>query len=83
MGDEAMIRYLFDILKPEDVQTEVKDRQYVVFNIRRGEALSDIDYLLCRQIVRDHGEATHRRGCGISVENQQVKLILPRYHGQV
>ena len=24
-----------------------------------------IPYLLCRQIVRDHGEATNRRGCGI------------------
>ena len=83
MGDENMLRYLFDILKPENVQAEVKDQQYVVFTIRRREALSDIDYLLCRQIVRDHGEATHRRGCGISVEDQQVKLILPRYHGQV
>ena len=24
-----------------------------------------LPYLLCRQIVRDHGEATNRRGCGI------------------
>ena len=24
-----------------------------------------IPYLICRQIVRDHGEATNRRGCGI------------------
>ena len=24
-----------------------------------------IPYLVCRQIVRDHGEATNRRGCGI------------------
>lgn len=27
-----------------------------------------IPYLLCRQIVRDHGEATNRRGCGIYAE---------------
>lgn len=27
-----------------------------------------IPYLLCRQIVRDHGEATNRRGCGIRAE---------------
>lgn len=27
-----------------------------------------LPYLLCRQIVRDHGEATNRRGCGIRAE---------------
>jgi hypothetical protein len=27
-----------------------------------------IPYLLCRQIVRDHGEATNRRACGIRAE---------------
>ena len=27
-----------------------------------------IPYLLCRQIVRDHGEVTNRRGCGIRAE---------------
>ena len=28
----------------------------------------NIPFLLCRQIVRDHGEATNRRGCGICAE---------------
>jgi signal transduction histidine kinase len=28
-----------------------------------------IPFLICRQIVRDHGEATNRRGCGIRAEN--------------
>ena len=48
-------------------------------------AAGHIPYLLCRQIVRDHGEATNRRGCGISVErdeksgNTYIKIILPRY----
>ena len=28
----------------------------------------NIPFLLCRQIVRDHGEATNRRGCGIRAE---------------
>lgn len=41
----------------------------------------NIPYLLCRQIVRDHGEATNRRMCGISAENIDgmtiVKIILP------
>ena len=40
-----------------------------------------IPYLLCRQIVRDHGEATNRRLCGIWAENidgvTQVCIILP------
>ena len=40
-----------------------------------------IPYLLCRQIVRDHGEATNRRLCGIWAENvdgiTNIKIILP------
>ena len=41
-----------------------------------------IPYLLCRQIVRDHGEVTNRRGCGIRAEvgNDNlttVVIILP------
>ena len=40
-----------------------------------------IPYLLCRQIVRDHGEATNRRLCGIWAENAGgqtlVRIILP------
>ena len=40
-----------------------------------------IPYLLCRQIVRDHGEATNRRLCGIWAENNNgittIKIILP------
>ena len=27
-----------------------------------------IPFLICRQIVRDHGEATNRRGCGIRAD---------------
>ena len=41
----------------------------------------NIPYLLCRQIVRDHGEATNRRMCGIRAENVDgetiVYIILP------
>ena len=38
-----------------------------------------ISFLLCRQIVRDHGEATSHRGCGIWAEvedNQTIIIIL-------
>ena len=40
-----------------------------------------IPYLLCREIVRNHGEATNRRLCGIWAENNNgiltIKIILP------
>ena len=44
-------------------------------------SIAHIPWLLCRQIVRDHGEATNRRLCGIWAENEgghtQVRIILP------
>ena len=41
-----------------------------------------IPYLICRQIVRDHGDATGRRGCGISADiaesgETEIIIILP------
>ena len=45
-------------------------------------SVDNIPYLLCRQIVRDHGEATNRRGCAIraAVEegNTSIIITLPR-----
>ena len=44
-------------------------------------SIKNIPYLLCRQIVRDHGEATNRRMCGIWAEVRDgksfVRIILP------
>ena len=44
-------------------------------------SVQNIPYLLCRQIVRDHGEATNRRMCGIWAEvrdgQSMVRIILP------
>ena len=44
----------------------------------------NIPFLLCRQIVRDHGEATNRRGCGIRAEVADgittVIILLPAVH---
>ena len=85
LGDDHMLRYLFELLKG-DVTSEVRDDNYVVFHITNSQFStlnSQFSSLICRQIVRDHGEATHRRGCGISIDGNEVKLILPRYHGQV
>lgn len=43
----------------------------------------NIPYLLCRQIVRDHSEATNRHGCGIKTETTDGKTVmtirLPRH----
>jgi len=48
-----------------------------------GGGSSPFTYLLCRQIVRDHGDATNRRACGIWAEVTDevttIKLTLPRY----
>ena len=54
-------------------------------------SVAHVNYLLCRQIVRDHGEAASRRGCGIEArltDNGEVNihLILPKAkerYGQV
>ncbi len=96
LGDEHMLRYLFELLKGE-VTVEVKDQQYLLYTIRRPDLqmteeeaaslftpqMNTIPYLLCRQIVRDHGEATNRRGCGIWAEVAEgatlIKVTLPRY----
>ena len=45
--------------------------------------VENIPYLLCRQIVRDHGEATNRRGCAIRAEVNSkgetvIVVTLPR-----
>ncbi len=41
-------------------------------------SVNNIPYLLCRQIVRDHSDATHRYGCGIRVDGDEIKITLPR-----
>ena len=89
LGNDNMLRYLADILKPQTVEAQQKDDRYIVFTITRQEPLSEIDYLRCRQIVRDHGDATHRRACGITLNSNlsslnSITLTLPTYHnGQV
>ena len=88
LGDESLIRYLYEILrkysgqKKLDMTFSETDGQYVevrvpmpALQLSEQEAADlftpskeNIPFLLCRQIVRDHGEATNRRGCGIRAE---------------
>ncbi|MBR1547770.1 MAG: DUF5112 domain-containing protein [Prevotella sp.] len=92
LGDDNMLRYLFELIvgtkggrqQPGDgMKVEVKDDKYVVYGISLQAPLSSLDSLLCRQILRDHGEATNRRGCGIVEDDNYVTITLPRYNGKV
>ncbi len=90
LGDENLLSYLFELLNvtgdksaaADIVTSSAKDEQYVLFTVNTTPRTT-FDYLLCRQIARDHGEATHRRGCGIRIENGKTNIILPRYNGQL
>ena len=83
LGDSNLLHYLFEMLtrQGEQVSVSVKDDKYLVYTVTTNLHLTDheaqelfspaddhITYLLCRQIVRDHSEATNRRGCGIRAE---------------
>jgi hypothetical protein len=95
LGDENLLRYLFELLETSSEMTsEVKDDNYVVFHIPLTSNRSPIPwggvggglplaFYLSRQIVRDHGEATNRRACGITISEHQIDITLPRYHGSV
>jgi signal transduction histidine kinase len=91
LGDANLLHYLFELLKPIDVQAAAIDDKYVQFTVTHADivpqgtasASQQITRLLCRQIVRDHGEATHRRACGIKTNDNVTIITLPRYNGQV
>ena len=85
LGDENLLRYLFELLKvdPSKVTAEAKDDKYVVYHIPFHLPLSTFNFYLARQIVREHGEATARRGCGIVIENNLVNITLPRHNGKL
>lgn len=87
MGDEVLMRHFFDLLARQNgqqkpaVSLRSSDDRYAIIVIK-AQAISgrqdlftpstaNIPYLLCRQIVRDQGEATNLRGCGITAEQEQ------------
>ena len=101
LGDENLIRYLFDIIKKENGQTmpdigyTPRDGRYVecrvkMPSLRRTDLFipsqeANIPWLICRQIVRDHGEATNRRACAIRAEAEVgggtvIVITLPSVH---
>lgn len=76
--------------KPLDVVCEAKGDKYVdirvlldTMRLTQQEckelfvpASDRLPFLLCRQIVRDTGEATHSRGCGITAEPTPLGICL-------
>lgn len=97
LGDETLVRYLFDILRKlagKKLQPEYTKREggYVEVRVPMPElklteaeaadlftpSKDHLSYLLCRQIVRDLGEATNRRGCGIyaTIQDNTTNMII-------
>lgn len=70
--------WLFTILQPQLHLTAEETA-----SLFTPSSADHIPYLICRQVVRDHGEATNLRGCGIwaeAIDNKiYVKLTLPKY----
>ena len=102
LGDEVLVRLLFDILKRQNGQQKPavvyvpRDEHYVdclvhMTNLHLTPAEASllfmphadhIPFLLCRQVVRDHGESSNRRGCAIRAEvegdHTVIIITLPR-----
>ena len=90
LGDEVLVRYLFDIIKKEtgrkrnEAEYKPYGDKYIEVTFSNVNRMKDIPRMLCRQIVRDHGEATNRRACSIRMEskpdgNENLIIILPAY----
>lgn len=82
--------------KQLDTQVTVKDDKYLIMTVKMTQlhlidkqasqlftpAIDHLPYLICRQIVRDHSEATNRRGCGILARVEQgstyIEITFPK-----
>ncbi|MDD7318142.1 MAG: DUF5112 domain-containing protein [Prevotella sp.] len=80
MGDEMMLKHLFDILLKQnngsfaDVRISEKEEKYIVIELEMNRlafrelftpSMENIPFMICRQIVRENSESTNLRGCGI------------------
>lgn len=79
-----------------DITYEPRDNRYVLCKVKLQDvsltddelkhlftpSIDHIPFLICRQIVRDHGNITNQHGCGIWAERVQdnviINIILPR-----
>ncbi len=69
--DEEYIRFLFTDTRREKSITELNQLFYPSLNrmmANENGDLSGTEYLICKQIIRDHDEFAGRRGCRINAE---------------
>lgn len=83
IADKAMLEYLFRMLRRQNRDAEFRpevytDRQSVIITTN-GSFTNSTDYMLCRQILREHGEATAHRACGIRCDEGKIIVTLRGY----
>ena len=92
LGDENLLRYLFQLLSGEKgkkkgagdrIESSLVNDQYVRYSATLSAPLSPLSAYIIRQIIRDHGEATNRRGCSLHIDNNNettiINITLPAY----
>lgn len=97
LGDKAMLQYMFELIgrlsEKKFFSSSISENapKYVIINISMPQlayrdfftpSLDNIPLLIVRQIVRDHSEASHLRGCGVVAVAQDggtvFSIKLPR-----
>ena len=87
MADGEYIRFLFTDMRREKTREELNQLFYP--NLERMTAtgekgeLRGTEYLVCKQIIRDHDEFAGKRGCRINAEPAEkggftVYFTIPR-----
>jgi signal transduction histidine kinase len=85
--EDDFVRFLFTDMRREKTREELNQLFYPnLVRMTAGEKgkLCGTEYLLCKQIIRDHDEFAGRRGCRINAEPAEkggfaVYFTLPRY----
>ncbi len=95
MGNKEMLRFLFDTLKTagviddsRSITASAHEGNYLTLSVPTTLDRDDVfmpskenlPLLVCKQIVREHAEATNLFGCGIKVDTQNncIDITLPR-----
>lgn len=76
LGDKILIDYLLSLLSGK-ISEHYADGDYVILKFKH--TISNIDYLIVRQILRDHADATSLRACGIETTDNEITIKLPQY----
>lgn len=78
LGDANLLSFLFELAG--DVASVRAEEEYIIIDVR--SAMDAYSLFLCRQIIRDHSDATGRRASGItrlsSSEGDAYRITLPR-----